>query len=235
MIPAELLPWADLCADAYDIAPDFAIGPVVRGLVRTAPSGGTAAIFPGTRPDHVADDLADLDIGPLDIDGRGHLAHDSLWRLGLLALPRLAVLARQGPLDLAGHSLGAAAAAAVATQLTMIGLEPRRLVLFGCPRTAVGTWQRDLLAYFGVPVVLVRHGGDVVTRVPGRVAPRPGECLSAYSLALKLASAVLPLDADWEPPASDEIQLGDGTRSLNVADHAMRPGYRAAIAAAAGA
>ena len=167
------LAYARLCAEAYTAPPDLTFGPVVRLLIRSTDDGRPVLVIPGTRPEHVADDLADLDVGPMNV-GTGQLVHRGFWRCAQLALPT--VVNRSlitGPLDLTGHSLGAAIAADLAVMLVQAGLPPRRLVLFGCPHTVIGPWQADMLVQAGVEVLIYRHGGDPVPLVPLHAAVCP--------------------------------------------------------------
>ena len=212
-----------LALAGYTDPPTYRLGPVCRVLVR-ALNGGVAVVLPGTRPDHPADDMADLTIGPLEIEP-GKLAHEGFWRVGQMAFARIAGLALQGPIDIIGHSLGAGAVGAIATMLVQAGIPLRSVWGFGTPRTAIRSWQRDLLFAAGVPVTLFRNGGDIVSRLPIHL-----ESL-ALPWALKhLAATFLPGLGEWQNYGA-EIQIGDGARPLNVEDHAMEA-YVAALGGA---
>jgi len=210
-----------LALAGYTDPPTWSFGPVCRVWV-TALNGGLAVVMPGTRPDNPADDIADLTVGPLAIEP-GKPAHEGFFRVGQMAFPHIARLALQGPVDLIAHSLGAGAMGAIATMAVTAGIPIRSVWGFGTPRTAIGSWQRDLLFAAGIPVFLFRNGGDVVTRLPIHLAsgglPAP---------LRHLATSILPGIGDWETYGA-EIQIGDGSRALNIADHAMAA-YVAALA-----
>jgi len=215
--------YARRCAEAYVRTPDYVFGPVVRMNDETLADGTPLLVFPGTRPDHVRDDLADLDVGPLDIGNR-QLLHAGFARCAHLAAPaaiRIA-LASGRPIDVAGHSLGAAIGIDLATLLVLAGIKVRRVVVFGCPHTALGSWQADLLAVAGVEVVLYRHGADPVPMVPLHA-----EIWPSIDRALRL---VLPCVGDWRW-AGAVRQLGEDDGAPDIAAHDMAAGYLAALTA----
>ena len=204
------LPYALACQRAYQDPPTHTFGPVVR-VLETHVAGRPALVVPGTRPDHVADDLADLDVGPIDV-GVKTLVHAGFWRCASLAFPEAVhYTLMAGPLDLTGHSLGAAIAVDLATLLVMAGLPPRRVVGFGCPRTAIGTWQADLLRRAEIDVILYRHAADPVPLVPAHADLCPG--------LDRVLRWCLPAVGDWHH-AAPLTQIGpDGVP--DVEDHAM--------------
>ena len=205
MTLSPIIPYARACADAYHRAPDWTIGPVVRANVLNTTDGVPLLAFPGTRPDHAHDDLADLDVGPLDIGG-GQLVHIGFTHCAQLVLPAAVSIAANS-IDLTGHSLGAAIAVELATLLTIAGVKVDRVVGFGCPRTAIGPWQSKLLADAGVEVVLYRHGADPVPHLPSTLL------------------------ADWQWGGT-LTQLGSDSIIPSIADHDMAAGYLAALTAA---
>ena len=200
------IPYARACADAY-VSTDRTFGPVVRANVLDTIDGALLLVFPGTRPDHAHDDLADLNVGPLDIGG-GYLTHAGFTYCAQLALPAAVRLhgAATNPIDLTGHTLGAAIADELATLLVLAGIYPRRVVGFGCPRTAIGTWQAKLLADAGVEVALYRHGADPVPHLPSTLL------------------------GDWQWGGM-LTQLGSDSIIPSIADHDMAAGYLAALTA----
>jgi hypothetical protein len=215
--------YARRCAGAYTRTPDYVFGPVVRMNDETLADGAPLLVFPGTRPKRVRDDLADLDVGPLDIGNR-QLLHAGFARCAQLALPTAAriALASGRPIDLTGHSLGAAIAIDLATLLVIAGIKVRRVVVFGCPHTALGSWQAELLATAGIEVALYRHGDDPVPMVPYHADLCPG--------IDRVLQVVLPCVGDW--------RWGGAVRQIvqprgipNIDDHDMTAGYLAALTA----
>ncbi len=210
----DALTAARLAEASYQAEPTFRFGPVCRMWVSEV-EDGVALVFPGTRPDHPGDDFADLDVGPLSVEP-DKLVHAGFWREGQMAFPTVVRLARQKPIHLIGHSLGAGAVGAVATMCATAGVPVASVWGFGCPRTAVGRWQAAMLAAAGIPVRLLRNGGDLVTRLPMHVdnAALPG--------ALRhLAHAVLPFVGDWDVYGVEAQISGSRSDPLNLRDHAI--------------
>ena len=216
----DLADMARMCAESYSASPTFAVGVTMRCVVHVGEGGDRYLIFPGSRPTHLADDFTDLDIGPIQISS-GQLAHKGLWEVAMLALPNVIANSMGGALNLGGHSLGAAIAVNVATALSIAGIPVQSVTGFGCPHTAIGPWQRELLASAGVKVTLVRSGGDIVPRLPMHIDHIP------LSLAC-LAHVALPGVGDWECGGA-ETQIGDGSRPWNIKDHDMRDSYLVAL------
>ena len=161
---------ARLCADAYAAGPDtpgfHRYGDTVRALVRDGSDGTRIIAFPGTRPGHITDDLTDIDCRRIVLDHPERQAHEGFWCAAMLALPLAIDTAMGGSLVLTGHSLGAALAVDLATALAIAGIPVAAVIGFGCPRTAVGPWQAEMLARAGIDVTLYRHGGDLVPLLP---------------------------------------------------------------------
>jgi hypothetical protein len=151
----QALGLARLCKESYAHA-TLSFGSVLRVMEL-----GATWILPGTRIDHPLDLMTDLDCEAIET-GYGQ-AHCGFWREAALGL---AEAVAQGPKVLCGHSMGAAFAVNLATMLALCGHEPAAVVGFGCPGTAYGPWQRDVLKKAGVTVDLYRNGGDPVPGVP---------------------------------------------------------------------
>ena len=128
---------AQFCQDAYDQPADVqGDHDVARAIVRTVGDVIVVA-FPGTRPDHLWDDLADLETLPKVIPSLG-LVHTGFWDAMESIAPRLNDLIGEMPVILTGHSLGGAIAIAYAAYRALYHLKTVELVTFGAPRVAIG-------------------------------------------------------------------------------------------------
>jgi len=208
---ADALALALLCADAYAAGPDtlgfHRYGDTVRALVRDGPDGTRIIAFPGTRPGHIADDLTDIDCRRIVLDHPERQAHEGFWCSAMLALPLAIDTAMGGSLVLTGHSLGAALAVDLAAAMTIAGIPVAAVIGFGCPRTAIGPWQAEMLARAGIDVTLYRNGGDLVPLLP------PGGGWSH-------AGAVVGIGT----PAFDNIADHAASAYVAALDHPFLPG-----------
>ena len=147
---------ATLALAAYTDPPTY--GPA-SGSGRAVVYGSDVA-FPGT--DNVACWLADLDCLLVPTRGMGTV-HAGFWGALQTLAPKLAGLR---PVNLVGHSEGAALALLYGAALCLAGTPPACVFAFEPPRISVDGAIAALYAHYAVPMLLTQHGNDVVPLVP---------------------------------------------------------------------
>lgn len=158
-------PYAALCRDAYTSAPDIAVGDIVRAIVRPTP-GGRCVAFQGTHTPHQV--LADLDVGPQEISGLGHV-HRGFWQAMLSAAIQVDVANAGHRLILTGHSLGGALAIALCVHRALMGKPPAAIITFGAPHVGIGSALGAVLDGAGVHRQFYRNGIDCVPELPPHI------------------------------------------------------------------
>jgi hypothetical protein len=148
--------FAQLCNEAYSCEPDLE-HKSARLILRDTEYGRCAA-FRGT--DDGASALTDLEFIPCVVRMLG-LVHLGFWE----ALDGIydAVIPEK-PIILTGHSLGGALALLLAARMTLDGAPPKAVFTFGAPRISIGGRARLVLQ--NVPILMFRHGIDIVPEVP---------------------------------------------------------------------
>jgi hypothetical protein len=170
---------SDLCANISDLPAS------VSGLDRD----GTVVAFRGTA--NIAGWKRDVDILPkshplLGFCHRGFLT-------GGVALWQHLEPPEDGPVILAGHSLGGALAAIVGALRIASGMRVDQLVTFGAPRPGYEQLRRHFLA---VQVRQYMRGRDPVTNVPLDLVTFPYKHIATQLIQVGLAAREPWLDHD---------------------------------------
>ena len=150
--------YAHLCAEAYDAKPDIQSGPVAKAIIRETADGRVLAA-PGTA--NWQQVLADLDIGPIHIEGLGDVHEGTFNAMKSLAIRADAALGNN-PGILIGHSLGGMLMGMLAAHRCLLGKPPKAVVVFGPAPIGLGASLRRIFEKYKVPCAIYRNGGDPV-------------------------------------------------------------------------
>lgn len=153
--------YALIAQEAYAAAPDIGVsGSASRAIIRHT-SAGVCVAFPGS--DNPECWETDFNVIPLDVPGVGEM-HKGFWHAWQAIAQPVLVAIGDGPVTLAGHSLGGALAICAAVTLTLNGRPPAAVYAFEPPRVSPGDCVAKLLT--GVELHLYKNGGDIVPDVP---------------------------------------------------------------------
>ena len=243
-VPAKLI----ATATAWGFQPEriTVIAPAGSVLQAVVLGGAEYVIlaFRGTRPDQLADWMADLEIEQVAFSacfpspdvGRVHAGFGRLL-VGSWGEIQAAVGRYQDngqPLWITGHSLGGALATLATAAFTFAAREPvNGLYTFGQPRVGNLDFCSQCETHFGDSMFRFVNAEDIVTRVPPRIVP--GMPLPAFyghtgQLRYFAADGRLHADDHWWNAFLLEVKVGFANMkamlAAPVADHSLdtRPG-----------